>query len=105
MEAMAIFFEIRPVQAKAFSVLALVLCGFTASACAPRDAGVGSAVRHNTTLHVINPVPDYAGDVPEGASGERAALAQERYRTGAVKQPATIQTTSRHAVGGPEERP
>ena len=107
---MAIFSEILPAQARSLSVLALALCGFSAPACAPKDAGVGSAVRHNTALHVVNPAPDYAGDVPEGASGARAALAQERYRTGAVRQPATIQTTSRPnsggpSIGGPEGRP
>ena len=98
---MAIFSETVPARARAWSLLLLALCGVSAPACAPTDSGVGFAVRRNAALHVINPSPEYAAEMPEGASGERAALAQERYRTGAVKQPATIQTTSRPNSSGP----
>lgn len=104
METMAIFSEIAPAQAQAVSLLLLVASGFSASACAPRDAGVGSAVRHNMALHIINPVPQHQGDLPEGASGARAALAQERYRTGTVKQPPAIHTISGSLSGGRDGR-
>lgn len=89
---------------KAFG-LCLLLAGLFASSCAPKDAGLGAAVRHNVALHVIAPSPSHAGQPIEGASGARAAAAQERYRTGTVKPPQTIQTTGSPAGQNPGVRP
>ncbi len=57
------------------------------------DPGFGNAVRHNMALQIINPDPQYDANALEADSGARAALAQRRYRTGTVIQPA-IQSTS-----------
>lgn len=85
--------------------LCLLLAGLAASSCAPHDAGLGAAVRHNVALHVIDPRPSYAGQPIAGGSGARAAAAQERYRTGTVKPPQTIQTTDSPASRNAGERP
>lgn len=98
MEAMAIFSEGANKRARAVCLLCLAVAGI-AAACAPKDAGLGASVRHNMALHVVDPAPHHKGEPLEGASGARAASAQERYRTGAVAQPSTIQTTSRPASG------
>ena len=75
-------------------VLVLALAAVAAAACTPRDTGLGATVRHNMALHIINPDPVYQGQPIEGASGARAAGAQERYRKGTVKEPRTIRTTN-----------
>src|SRR3546814_12608359 len=68
--------------------------------CTPIDTGLGATVKHNMAQHIINPDPEYAGTPVEGSSGDRAASALERYRTGTVKEPQTIRTTSRHGRSG-----
>lgn len=58
-----------------------------AAACAPIDAGLGNAVRHNLALQIIDPEPTHAGAPIEAGSGARSALAFERYRKGRVYDP------------------
>ena len=58
-----------------------------AAACAPIDTGLGNAVRHNMALHIIDPEPKHAGTPMEAGSGDRAALALERYREGRILDP------------------
>ena len=73
-----------------------------ASACAdnaffdrPGDAAFGEANRQTMMAQVVNPEPEYDGEMT--TSGEHASNAIERYRTDTVKQPDTISTTE----GGP----
>jgi hypothetical protein len=81
------------------ALLALVVAGVALGGCTPIDGGLGETVRHNAALQTLDPDPQYAGDLYEGGSGERAALAQKRYREGKVIEPVQMRTTS-IAVGG-----
>ena len=69
-----------------------------ASACAdrslfegPGDAQFGEANRQTMMAQVVNPEPEYEGEM--ATSGDKAAQAIDRYRKDAVKQPDTISTT------------
>ncbi|HJT40894.1 MAG TPA: hypothetical protein VJ762_11235 [Sphingobium sp.] len=62
--------------------------------CTANDPTFGGAVRSNYALQVIDPDPRHEGTIVEGGEGTRSAKAVERYRTDAVKKPATISTTS-----------
>lgn len=77
---------------------AITLGSFLLGACTPHDTGLGENVKHNMAMQVIDPDPQYAGDPIEGASGDRAASALERYRKGTVKEPQTIRTSN--GIGG-----
>lgn len=59
-------------------------------ACTPNDTTFGGAMRHDMALQVIDPDPQYNGTPIEGADGTRSALAVERYKQGAVKQPVRV---------------
>jgi hypothetical protein len=81
------------------------LC-FTAAAlaslvggCTPVDVQFGEAQRWNIEQQVINLEPVYAGDVQEGASGERAVSASDRLETGRVRQPVSASTTTSATEG------
>ena len=65
-----------------------------ATGCTPVDYGFGESVRANIEQQVVDPDPQYAGEIMEGGSGVRGAAAVTRYNTGAVRQPATASTTS-----------
>lgn len=82
------------------ALLALVVAGVALGGCTPIDGGLGEAPRHNAALQTLDPDPHYAGDIYEGGSGERAALAQKRYREGKVIEPVQIRTTSISTGGG-----
>ncbi len=63
------------------------------AACAqPATLGhdYGNAVRHNMSVHIINPEPSAEPPVHDGA---RAGHAIERYRTGTVIEPVGVETT------------
>lgn len=66
----------------------------------PVDHDFGEAHRWNIAQQVVDPDPVYEEKELEGGSGERAAGAIERYRTGDVIEPASIETTDT-AAGGP----
>ena len=51
------------------------------------EGNFGEASRQTFAAQVVNPDPDY-GDTAMTASGDAAAKAAERVRTGTVKQPA-----------------
>ena len=67
--------------------LALVLAG-----CTPVDRGFGDSSRTNLAVQVVEPDPVHAGTA--SVSGEKMGDAVERYRTGEVKQPVGIKTTT-----------
>lgn len=65
----------------------------------PGDASFGEANRQTMMAQVINPEPEYDGEMV--TSGEHAADAVERYRTDTVKQPDNIETTDVGTGSGP----
>ena len=60
---------------------------------APLGADFGSAVGANASLHVIDPTPPRAGEGAPSLDGRRAAVVIERYETGTVLAPETVETT------------
>lgn len=81
------------------SAFILMLATFPLAACTPNDITLGGAWRHNNTLQVVDPEPQYAGELVEGGSGSQAAGAVERYRKGQQKQPVSIRTTNNISGG------
>jgi len=57
------------------------------------DPEFGQAFRESTLAQVADPDARYSGTPAPGSSGARVGLAQERYRTGTVIQPAPATTT------------
>jgi len=74
--------------------LAAMLIAPALAGCTTNDPTFGGAVRSNYAQQVINPEPRYEGVLDEGGEGTRSAAGVKRYRTDAVKKPATISTTS-----------
>jgi type IV pilus biogenesis protein CpaD/CtpE len=72
-----------------FAVSAALLA---VTACTPNDTGLGSAAKANYAAQIVEPDPVYEGSMV--ADGNQTAAAQERYRKGTVKKPASIDTTS-----------
>ena len=65
------------------------------------DPGFGEAVKYNAAIHTIDPAPVYTElDAQPGSSGVKGAEAVKRYRTDAVKEVETQQTTT-EGGGGP----
>ena len=69
-----------------------------ATACTPVDYGFGESVRATIAQQVVDPDPQYRGDIMEGGSAERGAAAIQRYNSGQVRQP--VQTSTTSGVGG-----
>lgn len=64
------------------------------------DPGFGETAKYDAAMQIINPDPLYApGGAQPGGSGAKAAAALKRYRTDAVKQVETMQTTSGTGTG------
>ena len=59
----------------------------------------GEANRQTFSAQVIDPAPDYSDNALEG-HGAQTAGAIERYRTGKVKQPERVRTTSAGGSSG-----
>lgn len=88
----------RPVRIAAATALALLLgaCADQSTAVGRIDpADFGEANRQTYAAMIIDPDPVYDTELP--TSAEHAAAAVERYRTGKVKQPDRVSSTS---VGG-----
>ena len=65
------------------------------------DPALGEAVRYNAAIQTINPDPVYpAGSAQPGDVGAKGAAAVKRYRTDAVKDVETMETTA-GSSGGP----
>ena len=73
---------------------------FAVTACAqwqnkePLGRDYGNAVTHNMSVQVIDPAPNLEGKEIPDMAGTRANGAMERYNTGTVIAPETIDTTS-----------
>jgi type IV pilus biogenesis protein CpaD/CtpE len=78
--------------------LSLLLIATPLAGCTPVDATFGGALKHNVAQQVINPDPEYAGEIVEGGNGARSAAAVDRYQKGAVKEPVR-ESTSESASG------
>jgi type IV pilus biogenesis protein CpaD/CtpE len=63
------------------------------AACTPVDYGFGESTRANIAQQVVDPDPQYEGQIMEGGSGQRGAAAVDRYNRGEVKQPSRMTTT------------
>ena len=58
------------------------------------DVGLGEAAKYNAAVQTVNPDPVYPADGAQpGDSGAKAAAAVKRYRTDAVKQVESMETT------------
>ncbi|WP_193370759.1 hypothetical protein [Pelagibius marinus] len=82
---------------KATTIFTVLVAGGLLVACTPQEKihpSFGNAVRHNMSIHIINPTPEYsaAQQIPE-LDGPRAAGAQGRYDKGEVIQPERLRTT------------
>lgn len=80
--------------------LAALLIAPALAACTTNDPTFGGAVKSNYAMQVINPDQQHESTLVEGGDGARSAAAVKRYRTDAVKAPATISTTSGSSGGG-----
>jgi len=79
-------------------VLPLALL-FAAAACAqydnkePLGRDYGNAFTHNLSVQVIDPAPNLEGKENPNMNGIRANSAIQRYDTGTIIEPETIETT------------
>ena len=73
---------------------------FAVAACAqwqnkePLGRDYGDAMSHNLSVQVIDPAPDLEGKEIPDMAGTRASGAIDRYDTGTVIEPESIDTTS-----------
>lgn len=82
---------------KTTTMLTVLAAGAFVTACTPQGnlhPSFGNSVRHNMSVHIINPAPEYsaAQQVPS-LDGPRAAGAQVRYDKGEVIPPERLRTT------------
>ena len=61
---------------------------------APLGRDFGNAVNHNLSVQVIDPAPSLEGREVPDFEGTRASGAIERYDSGNVLRPETIETTN-----------
>ena len=81
--------------------LALGACNTAHRNIGMEDPALGEAVKYDAAVQIINPDPVYpAGAAQPGDNGDVGAKAVKRYRTNAVKDVETMQTTSGGSGGG-----
>ena len=74
---------------------ALAACNTMYTHYGDDDPGVGEAVKYDTALQTVNPMPVYsANSAQPGSNGEVGAAAVKRYRTDKVKQTESLGTSS-----------
>jgi hypothetical protein len=77
------------------AVVALGGCNTVNQNIGSDDPAFGEAMRYNAAIQIIDPDPVYApGGALPGDNGAKGAAAMKRYRTDAVKQVETMQTSS-----------
>ena len=83
---------------KVVTILALLGAASLLAACTPQEKlhpEFGNSVRHNMSVHIINPDPGYgAGQQVPDLDGPRAAGAQGRYDKGEVIEPERLSTSA-----------
>jgi len=82
---------------KSVTLITVLVASGLVVACTPQETlhpTFGNSVRHNMSVHIINPAPTYGPEqqVP-GLDGPRAAGGQTRYDEGEVIQPERLRTT------------
>lgn len=91
----------RPKLAAALTALLAGACTTPNQTIGSPDPGFGEAVKYDIAVQTINPDPVYSAQGAQpGDSGEKAAAATKRYRTGEVKPVETMDTTSSGSGGG-----
>jgi type IV pilus biogenesis protein CpaD/CtpE len=86
---------------KALTLLLIAVpIGAALTGCAPTDATFGGALKHNVAQQVIDPDPQYAGELVEGGNGTRQAAAVDRYQKGTIKEPVRESTSQRSSGSG-----
>jgi hypothetical protein len=88
----------RRLRTAVLSAALAILAGL--AGCTPIDTGFGAAVKTDYALQVIDPDPAARTGAQPGGSGVQAQQAAERYRKGTVKQPVSIETTTKTSGGG-----
>ena len=84
----------------ALGAVAVAGCNTVNKNIGTEDPALGEAVRYNAAIQTVNPDPVYpAGSAQPGDSGVKGAAAVKRYRTDAVKQVETMETTSGGSSG------
>lgn len=82
---------------KVTTIFTVLAAGAFVVACTPEEnlhPTFGNSVRHNMSVHIINPTPEYnASQQLPPLDGPRAAGAQGRYDKGEVIQPERLRTT------------
>ena len=90
-------------------LLLVAAAGLTLGACSTmnknigqEDPALGESVKYDSALQTINPDPVYPpGSAQPGDSGAKGANAVKRYRSDAVKQVESMQTTGGSGGGSP----
>ncbi|HEX5237631.1 MAG TPA: hypothetical protein VFW39_04115, partial [Sphingomicrobium sp.] len=85
----------------AAATVALGACNTANTHIGDEDPFLGESVKYDEAIQTINPAPVYPANAAQpGDNGDKGAQAVARYRNGAVKAPAPIQTTSITGGGG-----
>jgi predicted small secreted protein len=85
-------FKRATIAAAAF--LALAACNTANRNIGMEDPALGEAVKYDAAIQTINPDPVYPeGAMQPGSNGDKGQRAVKRYRTDAVKDVQTMQTT------------
>ena len=85
----------------AAATVALAACNTANTHIGDEDPFLGESVKYDEAIQTINPTPVYTAVAAQpGDNGEKGADAVKRYRSGEVKAPAPIQTTSGTGGGG-----
>ena len=88
------------------SAAVIVLGGLALSACAQSSLRInpdfGRAVRQDVAAQIANPDAKYEGTPDPGSRGDRVGLAQQRYQTNQVIQPATTPASGEGSIGRAE---
>ena len=91
----------RRMMIAAATFLALGACNTAHRNIGMEDPALGEAAKYDAAVQIINPDPVYpAGAAQPGDNGDVGAKAVKRYRTNAVKDVETMQTTSGGSGGG-----
>lgn len=88
-------FRLKCAMCAMLPIFALGGCNTVNQNIGSEDPSLGEAVRYNAAIQTINPDPVYPpGGAMPGDSGAKGVAAVKRYRTDAVKQVETLQTSS-----------
>lgn len=85
----------------AAATVALAACNTANTHIGDEDPFLGESLKYDQAIQTINPAPVYPASAAQpGDNGDKGAQAVKRYRSGEVKTPTPIQTTSVTGGGG-----